>query len=530
MRPGWMRAAAAAALVLVCALVGAQTNAGGAGGAPSAAPGPSAGANPAQSPAQNATPFLGEKKIALLIGISAYPPESGFPALHYAAKDAEDVGAVLAKQGYTTIVLTDQHAMRDSIRLALQQVHDELNANKIGTNPSGTIVFMFSGHGGETAGAGTAQQYLVTYDASAQDSQPGYPLKDITNALNSDGAARVMMFVDACRDETGASKGAPVLTNFDLGFMQAEGTKALFSTAPGHQSYEDAQAQNGYFTHYLLEGLNGQAASPDGLITFDGLAKWVTQALENDQTIDQVPYWNQNASGDFYLAGHLLNKEALVIGVDGYSGGPIQGAVAGAQQVELQLANDGFRTTYLANAKAADFKAALSNFAKDLGPDDVALFYFAGEGGIASGNPFLMAADGMLPTQATGGKWVSAPANAILVRDVVSIVSQNHPGPNVYLLDTGLKRASAADGLNLASLMRDKTLVLFSCKGGQDPVRTATGSLFSSAVASVLAQPNMTAGYAASKIVAAIFSQTEGVQYAVEVPMLPDRVYLTPSQ
>jgi hypothetical protein len=160
----------------------------------------------------------------------------------------------------------------------------------------------------------------------------------------------------------------------------------------------------------------------------------------------------------------------------------------------------------------------------------VAVFYFAGQGGIASGVPFLMPVDAKLPTQAVSGVWTSPPPNAISLVDVLNIVSQNHHGPNVYLLDMGLARASEADKLKVASLMHDQTLILLCCRPGLDPQRTQDGSLFSKTVVSVLSQPNMTAGYAASKIIAAIFSQTEGVQYAIEVPMLPDRVYLTPSQ
>ena len=487
-----------------------------------------ASGNATPSPTLNPAPFLGQEKIALLVGISDYPAESGFPKLQFAAKDAQDLSAVFQNQGYKTIVLTDDHAMKSSIQSGLQQVHDLLAAGRTGTNPSGTIVFVFSGHGGETGTGANVHQYLVTYDASAQDAEPGFPLKTVIDSLNNDGAARVMMFIDACRDLTGASKGAPPLSSFSLQLMQSEGIKTLFSTAPGHQSYEDAQAKNGYFTHYLLEGLNGQAAGADGLITFDGLAKWVSQAIQNDPTIDQVPYWNQNASGDFYLAGHLLSKEALVIGIDSYRGHPLQGAVAGADQVQQKLYSDGFRTTFLQNPKLADFKAKLSTFAKDIGPSDVAVFYFAGQGGIAGGSPFLMAADATLPPATA--QWTSPPANAISLADVLNIVSQNHHGPNIYLLDVGLARPNSGGGMNLASLMRDQTLVLFSCKPGQEPDRTPNGSLFSSAVVSVLGQPNMTAGYAASKIVSAIFSQTDGVQYAVEVPMLPDRVYLTPSQ
>ena len=39
--------------------------------------------------------FLAEKKVAIVVGISDYPAESGFPRLQYAAKDAEDMADAL---------------------------------------------------------------------------------------------------------------------------------------------------------------------------------------------------------------------------------------------------------------------------------------------------------------------------------------------------------------------------------------------------------------------------------------------------
>lgn len=57
-------------------------------------------ADTAAAPAQSPAPFLNEKKVALLVGISDYPPESGFPKLQFAAKDAQDLAAVLQHQGY----------------------------------------------------------------------------------------------------------------------------------------------------------------------------------------------------------------------------------------------------------------------------------------------------------------------------------------------------------------------------------------------------------------------------------------------
>jgi hypothetical protein len=129
-----------------------------------------------------------------------------------------------------------------------------------------------------------------------------------------------------------------------------------------------------------------------------------------------------------------------------------------------------------------------------------------------------------------GGKWEKPPEHSITLADVMDKVRQNHPGPNIFLLDMGMMRASPTDTLDLASLRREHTLVLFSGKPGQDPERNEEGSLFSRTFVKVLQEPRMSATNAATKIMSAVFDQSNGVQYVIEIPMLPDRVFLTPSQ
>ncbi len=63
-----------------------------------------------------------------------------------------------------------------------------------------------------------------------------------------------------------------------------------------------------------------------------------------------------------------------------------------------------FSTTYLENPSADELRTKLAAFARDEGPQDVALVYFAGSGGIATGMPFLLAADGQLPASAVSGQ------------------------------------------------------------------------------------------------------------------------------
>ena len=78
MGTGLLRWATAVPLLCIAPLLAAQA-------APTA---------PATSPTVP-TPAVSAKKVAILVGISAYPAESGFPQLHYAAKDAQDFAAEL---------------------------------------------------------------------------------------------------------------------------------------------------------------------------------------------------------------------------------------------------------------------------------------------------------------------------------------------------------------------------------------------------------------------------------------------------
>ena len=105
----------------------------------------------------------------------------------------------------------------------------------------------------------------------------------------------------------------------------AEGVAVLYSTAAQRLSWEDPQLGHGVFTHYLAEGLEGAAADDDGLVTFDGLRRYVSgkvkrHVLERFDDI-QVPYIGGERTGEFVLAR-----------VEGRAGaaGPLAGGEGGA--------------------------------------------------------------------------------------------------------------------------------------------------------------------------------------------------------
>ncbi|MDR1385628.1 MAG: hypothetical protein LBJ67_17535, partial [Planctomycetaceae bacterium] len=78
------------------------------------------------------------------------------------------------------------------------------------------------------------------------------------------------------------------------------------SCAKGELSYEDGEIKQGFFTHYLVEGLEGKAKDKNGNVTLFSLASYVTdktqrRALEQFQA-KQRPYL-KGETADFVLFG-----------------------------------------------------------------------------------------------------------------------------------------------------------------------------------------------------------------------------------
>ncbi len=259
----------------------------------------------AQTRAKRVTPldtnqkqsFERQAKVAVLAGVGKYASRSGLTSLQFPAHDVDLIQAELEKQGYKVVSLKDAEATRGAIEQSLTDAKDLVDQN------SGTILFFFSGHGFADGG----QNYLATYESAAANlAGSGLPVKRVEELMKATGAQRQMMFLDACRNEAG--KSAIGARSFDR-LEAAAGMHALLSTKAGKISYEDDSLGSGVFTHFLVEGLRGQAAGTDGLITFHDLATYVvdgvsTYGFQHGQM--QVPYEAGEFSGDF-LVGELAS-------------------------------------------------------------------------------------------------------------------------------------------------------------------------------------------------------------------------------
>jgi formylglycine-generating enzyme required for sulfatase activity len=255
-------------------------------------------------PAQERTWLEKEPKLALVVGVGGYPAKSGLSPLRFTWRDTDDLRRLLERQGYEVTALKDTNATRDRIISELAR----LTARASGT--SGTVVFYFSGHGFQVAGA----NYLATYDSDRWKLQEkGLRVEDVRIALLKANVKRQVMFIDACRSDPFLGVRGGSSAGF-RDFSKSEGLWILNSTRPSGVSYEDESLNGGHgvFTYYLLAGLQGAAAGLDGLVSFRDLAGYVTShVVERGAAThqEQTPYAGGDARGDLYLGGVLTPLE-----------------------------------------------------------------------------------------------------------------------------------------------------------------------------------------------------------------------------
>ncbi len=249
--------------------------------------------------ARQAQNFPKQSKVALLIGVSAYPSASGFESLHYAAKDVKELETTLTQQGYTVSLLMDADATRGAIVRTLHQVAETVESN------NGTLLFYFSGHGYSIG----SQPFLAPVSASEDDlEREGLAVDEVTKIMAASKAQRKVLMLDACRSESKV-KGANGRSFSSL--AAASGFLIFNSTKIGGVSYESDSLGHGVFSAFVLKGLDGAAAGADGLVTFRDLAAYVTDSMVSWGLVnhkEQAPYeavGPGEVTGEFLLAANV---------------------------------------------------------------------------------------------------------------------------------------------------------------------------------------------------------------------------------
>ena len=226
------------------------------------------------------------KNWAISIGINKY---DNLQALNFAKRDAEEMAAWFreeAKFDRVFLFTEDSPAINTSPPIPTQPTYGRLRRflqaqfEQPLLKPGDNLWFFFAGHGMRHAD----KDYLMLADSDPGDIEhTAISVEYITERLRRSRADNVVLFLDACREESSRS-------GLGIGLEQHQGVITFYSCAANQKSWEITELQHGSFTHTLLTGLrlHGEA----NCATVERLDRYLNSAVPQLNTRYQKPIQN----------------------------------------------------------------------------------------------------------------------------------------------------------------------------------------------------------------------------------------------
>jgi uncharacterized caspase-like protein len=240
----------------------------------------------------------GGQKWALLIGVNDYENDE-VSDLQYAVADVKATANELIKSGKFEAdhvkVMTSDLQQRSSLYPSADNVIAQLELLAGNIEANDTFFIYFSGHGFQRPDG----HFLATANANPSSTltlkKSTISLDDLKEMLRSIKARQFVFVLDACRNDPlkGKGDGANRMSNAlikgskDLVLAQratensttAAGTAMLLACAEGQKAWEMPESGHGVFTYFMLQGLQGKAAEPNGEVTAYSLCTYVQEQV-----------------------------------------------------------------------------------------------------------------------------------------------------------------------------------------------------------------------------------------------------------
>jgi hypothetical protein len=222
------------------------------------------------------------------------------------------------------------------------------------------------------------------------------------------------------------------------------------------------------------------------------------------------------------LAQEPGRKLALIIGNSKYlSAGALPNAVRDAAAFHAFLTTNGFQSTLILDGDRRTLAEAMSKFARDLQPQDAALFYFAGHGMQMQGENYLLGTEAKLASE------FDVQGETLTLSDLISSIERrakialifvdacrNNPlADRLNAEIEGKSRAVATRGLAPIQASGAGTMVAFAAAPGQLAYDGAgDNSPFTKALIDNLAQPGLEVGTAFKRVIRQVRLETQDRQ------------------
>jgi hypothetical protein len=250
-------------------------------------------------------------KYALIIGNTEYS-DPNLAQLAAPGKDAEDLGAVFrapefgAFDNVVTLINQESAPAREAI--------EDFFSNR---SRDDLLVFYFSGHGVKDE---EGHLYLAVKNTKRHKlDSTGIESAFIKRMMGKSYSKRQVLILDCCN--SGAfSQGTKAATGGSIGTQEAfnTGSGQVILTASDSTQFAwegnkvIGNTDNSLFTHYLIEGLRGEADHDgDGQITVDELYDYVYEQVLL-KTPKQTPSkFSNKQQGEIYLCQHIRSDRLV---------------------------------------------------------------------------------------------------------------------------------------------------------------------------------------------------------------------------
>ena len=242
---------------------------------------------------------------ALIVGINDY---KGFP-LHYARKDAEAVADILTSQldfpQDNVKLLVDGAATKNAIMESfLEFARDEVR-------PNDRVLFYFAGHGHTKTGKRGEIGFLVPVDGDWEKLASLIRWDELTRNAELIAAKHLLFIMDACYGGLALTRALPPGSMRYLKDMLQRYTRQVITAGKADEPVLDLGGPlpgHSVFTGHLLEGLQGKAASADGILTANGVMSYVYEKVSKDSDSHQTPHFGfLDGDGDFIFKAPPLS-------------------------------------------------------------------------------------------------------------------------------------------------------------------------------------------------------------------------------
>jgi uncharacterized protein YjbI with pentapeptide repeats len=209
------------------------------------------------------------------------------PVLLAPSSDAAQLADRLQRAGFDKVVVLNDDAKDDGLKPTKKNfLHQLTELAALFKDPkekeASCFLVFFSGHGEIKDG----QQYYLTegFDFDQKDYKEATAEKDILNVLFYPDKCKAkyrVLIVDACRSASDKEERTKYNAE-EIKLNVPANVVIINSCLPGQESQEDQNLGRGVFTHYLMRGLQGAAATNDvGKVTLEDVFDYTEGRVKN---------------------------------------------------------------------------------------------------------------------------------------------------------------------------------------------------------------------------------------------------------